>query len=566
MKPCLSMLVVASVLFWPAADAQTCNGLTATITGTAGADDITGTDGDDVIAGLGGDDPIDGGAGNDVICGGAGDDDLLGAAGNDRLFGDSGDDVLEGGAGNDDCNGTNGIDSAGLDCETRTNVDADVYAVTLTTADGVALDGALYVPAGDAAVLGTRQVAMLVSHGAMGSFDASVPKIIGLQAVPLGFTVLALNRRDWGPDGGGGAVLFEDTTLDVGVGVDLLARLGYDAIYVAGHSQGTQNAAIYPSFAQDDRVGAVGLYGTVDDGRTTASDLLFKFTYDQDIARAQQLVAAGQGNQIVAWPTIFAVDLLRSPANFLSFWGPDSLSVVVREITKLTVPALLLRADGDEFTPDRMSLNVIAAAASAGVDAGYQVLNYPFALTDNGGNAHGFVGVEREMIEATVDWLTNRLPAAGAWTTTTRFDSQDPPGNLMPVANAGADQALIGMPTVELNAAGSIDIDGAIVDTQWTQVAGAPVTLSDPTGTQPVFTAPAPARDGVFQIPPPQTLVFELTVTDDDGGTDTDRIEVTVSQDTLIETSSANGLGPVALLALLGCRLLTNRRRQCRCR
>ncbi len=552
MKTCLCLLAVASMLAWSGAVAQTCNGLPATITGTAGADDIAGTDGDDVIAGLGGDDRINGGNGNDVICGGDGNDDLLGDAGNDRLFGDAGDDVMEGGAGNDECDGITGIDSAGLDCETRANTDSDVYALTLQAADGVALDGALYVPARDAAAQGTRRVAMLVSHGAMGSFAASVPKIIGLQAAPLGFTVLALNRRDWGPTGGGGAVLFEDTTLDVGVGVDLLARLGYDAIYVAGHSQGTQNAAIYPSFAPDDRVAAVGLYGTVDDGRGTASDLLFKFTYDQDIARAQQLVAGGRGDEIVAWPTVFAVDLFRSPANFLSFWGPDSLSVVVREITRLTVPALLLRADGDAFTPDQMSLNVIAAAASAGVDATYQVLNYPFALTDNGGNAHGFVGVEREMIQTTVDWLTNRLPAAGAWTTTTRFETQNPPGNLTPVANAGADQALIGMPTVELNGSGSVDIDGDIVGMAWTQVTGAPVTLSDATAPRPVFTAPAPARDGVFQIPPPQTLVFELTVTDDDGGTDTDQIEVTVSQDTLIETSSANSLDPVALITLFG--------------
>jgi hypothetical protein len=37
-----------------------CNGLTATITGTAGPDTIQGTTGDDVIVGLGGDDTIDG--------------------------------------------------------------------------------------------------------------------------------------------------------------------------------------------------------------------------------------------------------------------------------------------------------------------------------------------------------------------------------------------------------------------------------------------------------------------------------------------------------------------------
>ncbi|MDP7660608.1 MAG: hypothetical protein QF789_05215, partial [Gammaproteobacteria bacterium] len=40
------------------AEAQMCGGLTVTITGTAGADDIVGTTGADVIDGLGGDDRI----------------------------------------------------------------------------------------------------------------------------------------------------------------------------------------------------------------------------------------------------------------------------------------------------------------------------------------------------------------------------------------------------------------------------------------------------------------------------------------------------------------------------
>ncbi len=47
---------------------QTCHGLTATIVGTSGADELNGTSGRDVIVGLGGNDEIDGNGGNDVIC------------------------------------------------------------------------------------------------------------------------------------------------------------------------------------------------------------------------------------------------------------------------------------------------------------------------------------------------------------------------------------------------------------------------------------------------------------------------------------------------------------------
>ncbi len=549
------LLLAASI-----AEAQMCGGLTVTITGTAGADDIIGTTGVDVIAGLGGDDRIEGMEGADVICGGDGNDDLLGGEGDDLLFGDAGNDVMEGNAGNDTCNGVTGIDSAALDCEIYSDVVTKVYSVTLHADDGVALDGALYVPTGDAAAQGTRQVAMIVSHGAMGSFGSSVPKIIGLQAAPLGFTVLALNRRDWGEDGGGGAVLFEETTLDVGVGVSFLAGLGYESIYAAGHSQGTQNAAIYPSLAMDGRVSAVGLYGTVDDGRTTATDLLFRDTYDQDVIRARQLISDGLGDVIIGWPTFFFVDLLRSPANYLSFWGPDSLSVVVQEISKLTVPVLLMRADGDDFTPDQMSLNVMAAATAAGVDATYNILNFPFPLTDTGGNAHGFVGVERELMQATLDWMTTRLPEASTYTTATKLSALSPPGNIEPVASAGSDQAINGTGFVTLNGAGSIDLDGVIVSTFWTQISGTAVRLSDPAAAQPTFTTPPPARKTLFGIPAPQTLGFEVTVTDDNGGTDTDRVEITVSHDKFIESSQSSSLNPIILLTLIG--LLAMRRRQ----
>ncbi|MEX2420076.1 MAG: calcium-binding protein [Acidimicrobiia bacterium] len=82
-----------------------CNGLEATIVGTAADDVLIGTDGDDVIVGLGGDDTITGGEGDDVICGNAGDDVIKGGKGGDVLRGGSGDDELRGGSGADELYG-----------------------------------------------------------------------------------------------------------------------------------------------------------------------------------------------------------------------------------------------------------------------------------------------------------------------------------------------------------------------------------------------------------------------------------------------------------------------------
>jgi len=106
--------------------AASCDGLAATLVGTAGDDTLTGTAGNDVIAGRGGNDAIEGGGGNDVICGGdgndtlrggVGDDRIFGQAGDDRLFGDAGDDHLAGGTGTDACLGGTGF-SVYSGCET----------------------------------------------------------------------------------------------------------------------------------------------------------------------------------------------------------------------------------------------------------------------------------------------------------------------------------------------------------------------------------------------------------------------------------------------------------------
>lgn len=95
----------------PSEAATTCNGLKATIVGTAGNDQLRGTPGADVISGGAGDDTIIGLGGNDVLCGDAGVDTLSGNAGVDKLYGGTHEwtaahgaghgDVLRGGPGND---------------------------------------------------------------------------------------------------------------------------------------------------------------------------------------------------------------------------------------------------------------------------------------------------------------------------------------------------------------------------------------------------------------------------------------------------------------------------------
>jgi uncharacterized cupredoxin-like copper-binding protein len=90
-----------------------------------------------------------------------------------------------------------------------------------------------------------------------------------------------------------------------------------------------------------------------------------------------------------------------------------------------------------------------------------------------------------------------------------------------PVANAGPDQIGVPAGTITLNGSGSYDPLGQALTYQWTQTAGPPVTLSNPTGVTTTFTAAAG-----------QTYAFRLTVKNTSG--------LTASANTTVTTSSAS--------------------------
>lgn len=90
-----------------------------------------------------------------------------------------------------------------------------------------------------------------------------------------------------------------------------------------------------------------------------------------------------------------------------------------------------------------------------------------------------------------------------------------------PIANAGSDQSVASDGIATLSGIVSSDLDGSIVTYNWSQTSGPFVLLSDANVSQPTFTAPHVTGSN-------QTLIFELTVTDDDGLTGSDNVVVTI--------------------------------------
>ena len=93
--------------------------------------------------------------------------------------------------------------------------------------------------------------------------------------------------------------------------------------------------------------------------------------------------------------------------------------------------------------------------------------------------------------------------------------------NQSPVADAGQDQTISAIATATLDGSGSSDSDGSIASFSWTQTAGPSVTLTGADTATASFTAPAVGAS--------TTLDFELTVTDNDGATASDTVQITVA-------------------------------------
>jgi|GEM_PF-6366451 len=95
--------------------------------------------------------------------------------------------------------------------------------------------------------------------------------------------------------------------------------------------------------------------------------------------------------------------------------------------------------------------------------------------------------------------------------------------NQTPVANAGTDQSILEDGDAVLDGLASSDPDGSINTYRWRQTAGPDVSLLFPNNARAVFTGPTVTSVTEFE--------FELTVTDNQGASATDRIRITVSPD-----------------------------------
>jgi probable HAF family extracellular repeat protein len=179
-----------------------------------------------------------------------------------------------------------------------------------------------------------------------------------------------------------------------------------------------------------------------------------------------------------------------------------------------TPPAALLSGPASGFKLTALTLN-----GSGSSDANGDALSYSWsfgdgstATTSTPSTTHSYAAVGSYRVTLTVnDGEASSSPA------TLDVAIQSRP----PVANAGPDQTVVQRTTVRLNGTAT-DPDGSVAAVRWLQVAGPAVTLSGSTTLSPTFAAP--------RVSTTTTLSFELTVTDADGVSSSDRVNVNVTR------------------------------------
>ena len=286
---------------------------------------------------------------------------------------------------------------AALSSFMQTNITSEF--VKLNTRDGITLHGALWTPASGKAAVG-----IVIAPGADSEFYSDWLVWLGENFARSGYVALSMNRRDHGREQW--FHNFEPSAMDHKYMIDSLAARGAQAVILVGQSYGTVTAPYYVVASDDPRVKAIILYGAHGykrDGVSRAFRSLDE--YDQAVAKAREMVAAGRGKETFLLPPIVPGGEPRpsSYETFLNRGGPDTKAVPVEIISKVQGrPILAVRDPADPY-------RATIPPAQKQLQEANRNLEYVLLPDIRDGKmdpaAHQFRGREEEVFRVTVEWL-----------------------------------------------------------------------------------------------------------------------------------------------------------------
>lgn len=275
--------------------------------------------------------------------------------------------------------------------------------VHVVTEDGFTLSGAIYTPTAPIGPMAT----IVWTHGFTVSYDIQQWVTLGREVAARGHRFLAgqnrghdLGSRLWptatgkaSTIGGGWWERFDEAPRDVAAWIELARHdLGVGPLALFGHSFGTHRVLRYLADIGDGQVDGVGLVsGNVRRHESVRSDVL---------ALASQMVAQGRGEELLP-PGSYADFVGNNTVSAQTYvsWGGQAL-----DLFGLRTPGVLAQirrpifacfgTNGDIGNEKDLALIREKASSSAAVHT-----------TLIAGADHGFLGKERPLAEAIVEWV-----------------------------------------------------------------------------------------------------------------------------------------------------------------
>ena len=284
-----------------------------------------------------------------------------------------------------------------------------VDLITITTGDGMTLDGIFCEPAAGVTPIGPVD-AMLLIHGSGGSFYRVATKAMAEDLRNRGYACLAINTKGhdtvWSPQGSGqyygnALEILDNSRYDLRAGIDYLWEKGYRSIGLLGHSMGAVKVGYYAATEDDDRIATVIPISPV---RLSYSYYMESENADEFksiIERADQMEAEDRALELME--VRFPIAQMFSAASYLDKHGPAERYNLVSLAPKIKVPMLVMGGELETHTRLRDCPQDMITAAVNSPRAEYHIVP--------GGN-HSLLNSMDQASARALEWLASLTPVS----------------------------------------------------------------------------------------------------------------------------------------------------------
>ena len=286
-----------------------------------------------------------------------------------------------------------------------------VDLISLTSADGVVLDGIFCEP-DPAAVRQGPVDAVLLIHGSGRNFYSQSTRVMAEDLRRQGYACLALNTKGhdtvWvdtsdGSYYGNAYEILDNSRLDLRVGVDYLWERGYRRIALVGHSMGAVKVGYYAATEDDPRVFTVIPVSPVRLSYSYYMESEAADEFQDNIRRADQMEAEDRALDLFA--VNFPITQMFSAASYLDKHGPAERYNLVTLAPRIRIPMLVVAGELETHVRLRDCPRDMVTGA----------VNCPRAeyVTIPGGN-HALTNRPAEASETVLRWLGALAPQQAA--------------------------------------------------------------------------------------------------------------------------------------------------------